>query len=68
LTALPKINPAPNVNILPGTNAIVAMKYTSMYTIEPIDILDDTQYKKLVMDVDIDLVVSESTVCILFVW
>ena len=68
LTALPKINPAPNVNILPGTKAIVAIKYTSTYTSEPIYILDDTQYKKLVMDVDIYLVVSESTGKFVLVW
>ena len=66
LTALPKINPAPNVNILPGNNAIVAIKYTSTYTSEPIYIFDDTQYKKLVMDVDIYLVVSESTMYVCF--
>ena len=69
LKALPKINPAPNVNILPGNNAIVAIKYTSTYTSEPIYIFDDTQYKKLVMDVDIYLVVSESTMCMfVLVW
>jgi len=67
LTALPKINPAPNVNILPGNNAIVAIKYTSIYTTEPIYILDDTQYKKLVIELDIYLVVSESTMCIVWV-